>query len=91
MNQLHELTGRILSDDAVKQVLKSSVNDEEFVAALVAHGKKLGYDVSADEVSAQMDADREVASRMDPTKFEAVAGTMLGARLSGGHTSGASC
>ncbi len=91
MSLLEQITSAAIADNRVISLLKSASTDEEFVDLFVRSAGELGYDLDPALVLHQMESDRLSASRMSEDEFEAVAGSMLGARLSGGHQSGRNC
>jgi hypothetical protein len=91
MTQLEQFTRTATATPELRATLKAVTNDDEFIALFVAEAQSRGYAIGADVVRHQMQLDRSLAATMSAPDFEEVAGSMLGARLSGGHTSGSGC
>lgn len=91
MSQLEQFTSAAIANPQLKSMLKAAATDDDFVRLFVKSACERGYDLNAETVRLQMKSDRLAASRMSENEFEAVAGSMIGARLSGGHTSGRNC
>lgn len=91
MTELELLTQHAIRTPHLNALLKSAQTDQQFIEILVREANAVGYLVDAETIHAQMTADRQASRCMDEQEFEDTAGSMLGARLSGGHNSGKSC
>lgn len=91
MTQLEQFTRTAVATPELKSMLKAAPTDDVFVDLLVEQAHQRGYEIDAASVRRQMQSDRSLAEGMSEDEFEDVAGTLLGARLSGGHQSGSNC
>lgn len=91
MTQLEQFTRAVIATPGLKSMLKAAPTDDVFVDLLVEQAHQRGYEIDAASVRRQMQTDRLLAEDMSDEEFENVAGTLLGARLSGGHQSGSNC
>lgn len=91
MNQIQALKELVVSNHRLHSALKAVGTDAEFVEIFVSTGRENGFSINPEAVWAQMESDRQTAAQMPIEEFEEVAGSMLGARLSGGHHSGSNC
>lgn len=91
MTQLEQFTRTAVATPELKSMLKAAPTDDIFVDLLVEQARQRGYQIDAASVRRQMQTDRSLAEEMSEEEFENVAGSLLGARLSGGHQSGSNC
>ncbi|RLJ60755.1 hypothetical protein BCF46_0961 [Litoreibacter meonggei] len=91
MSTIAELTREAMKSTETLRVLKAAESDEAFISSLIQFAETVGFSVTEDDIKKQMVVDRELAKTMGEDEFESVAGSMLGARMSGGHQSGSNC
>lgn len=85
--EVAEFLAAVLADAKLKQELKEAKDDAEFINIALRQATALRIPLTAAMLSAQMTEDRRIARFMSVEDVEAIADSLLGARLSGGHRS----
>ena len=85
--EVAEFLALVLVDTRLKDELKKAKDDTEFIEIAVRQAGALGVGITHSIIRQQIEEDRRMVRFMSLEEVEAIADSLLGARLSGGHKS----